>query len=72
MIIIENGSLNIANNASINMLKTAIVFTGNNNYALLSPWFALHVSSRSNALGNVGLWQIVSRKSPQTIYGIGI
>jgi hypothetical protein len=33
VIVIENGSLNIADNASINTLRTAIVMTGNNTVA---------------------------------------
>lgn len=33
IIVIENGSLNIANDASINTLRTAVVLTGNNNFA---------------------------------------
>jgi hypothetical protein len=33
VIIVENGSITIANNASINTLRTAIVMTGNNSYA---------------------------------------
>jgi hypothetical protein len=33
VIVIENGGLNLANNASINTLKTAIVMTGNNTVA---------------------------------------
>ena len=32
VIVIENGSLNLANNASITISKTAIVLTGNNSY----------------------------------------
>ena len=33
VIIVENGSVNIANNASVSALRTGIVLTGNNSYA---------------------------------------
>ena len=33
VIVIENGKLNVANNANISTKRTAIVLTGNNNYA---------------------------------------